>query len=89
MATFFLLSVLSGRQNIVLAKDHLEKPKVAIVGAGIGGSTASYFLRELMGDDLEIIVFDRSFKTGGRTEVRIVSSGGMKNFVQRKIRTRL
>ncbi|CAM9189606.1 unnamed protein product [Ascophyllum nodosum] len=68
MATFFLLSVLSGRQNIVLAKDHLEKPKVAIVGAGIGGSTASYFLRELMGDDLEIIVFDRSFKTGGRTE---------------------
>lgn len=53
-----------------------ESPSVAVVGAGIGGSTASYFLRELLGDGeaAKIVVFDRAEKAGGRTDVRRCTS---------------
>lgn len=49
-----------------------QKPShsVAVIGAGIGGSTASYNLRELLGDGAEIVVFERAVKAGGRTDVR-------------------
>ena len=42
---------------------------VAVIGAGIGGSTASYFLREALGDAVGIVVFDSASKPGGRTDV--------------------
>lgn len=42
---------------------------VAIVGAGIGGSSASFFLRNVAGDDMEIHVFEQDDKAGGRTSV--------------------
>ncbi|CAM9181548.1 unnamed protein product [Discosporangium mesarthrocarpum] len=41
---------------------------VAVVGAGIGGSTASYFLKE-QGSGVEITVFEASERAGGRTDV--------------------
>ncbi|CAM9224873.1 unnamed protein product, partial [Choristocarpus tenellus] len=41
---------------------------VAVVGAGIGGSTASFFLREHLGENVNIIVFEESEKPGGRTD---------------------
>lgn len=56
-------------KHATLAKDNVERPSVAIVGAGIGGSAASHFLRELLGDDAEIVVFESAAKAGGRTDV--------------------
>lgn len=56
-------------KHVAFAKEHVERPSVAIVGAGIGGSAASHFLRELLGDDAEIVVFERAAKAGGRTDV--------------------
>ena len=46
----------------------LPAAKVAIVGAGIGGCSAAYFLRELGGDVLDITVFTND-KVGGRLAV--------------------
>ncbi|CAM9836726.1 unnamed protein product [Sphacelaria rigidula] len=46
------------------------KPRVAVVGAGIGGSSAAFFLRESVGEDVDIVVFDKAEKPGGRTDVR-------------------
>ena len=43
----------------------LPRAKVAIVGAGIGGCSAAYFLKELGGDALNITVFTND-KVGGR-----------------------
>ena len=38
---------------------------IGIVGAGIGGTSAAYFLRELFGDDVEIDIFEKQH-VGGR-----------------------
>lgn len=56
-------------KHVTFAKEHVERPNVAIVGAGIGGSAASHFLRELLGDEAGIVVFERAAKAGGRTDV--------------------
>lgn len=53
----------------LLRADSPEKSSVAVIGAGIGGSTAAYFLREALGDEVEIVVFDSASKAGGRTDV--------------------
>ena len=42
--------------------------RVAVVGAGVGGCTAAYFLRQLASDSLEVHVFERD-TVGGRTDV--------------------
>ncbi|KRZ18794.1 Prenylcysteine oxidase [Trichinella zimbabwensis] len=39
--------------------------KIAVIGAGIGGTSCSYFLRQIFGDGIEIDIFD-SGKVGGR-----------------------
>ena len=36
-----------------------------IVGAGIGGTSAAYFLRELFGDNVDIDIFEKG-QVGGR-----------------------
>lgn len=46
-----------------------RKLSVAVVGAGIGGSSTSFFLRELLGERVEIEVFDKAKKAGGRADV--------------------
>jgi len=48
------------------------RPRVAIVGAGIGGSTTAYFLRQALGDDVEITIYD---KDGGFGRVGIIKIG--------------
>lgn len=55
----------------MLLAEGQEKVSVAVIGAGIGGSAASYFLREALDDDLQtkIVVFDSATKIGGRTAV--------------------
>ena len=42
--------------------------RVAVVGAGVGGCTAAYFLRQLGGDTLDVHVFEKD-TVGGRTDV--------------------
>ena len=41
---------------------------IAIVGAGIGGSSCSYFIRELFGVQANIDVFEASNRIGGRLD---------------------
>eukprot|EP00742_Colponemidia_sp_Colp-10_P006681 GILJ01007162.1.p1 GENE.GILJ01007162.1~~GILJ01007162.1.p1 ORF type:complete len:465 (-),score=56.06 GILJ01007162.1:63-1457(-) len=43
--------------------------KVGIVGAGVGGTIAASTLRDILGQDVEIHIFDRSTVIGGRTRV--------------------
>lgn len=40
--------------------------KVAIVGGGVSGLTAAYRLRQALGDDAELIVFDAADRPGGK-----------------------
>lgn len=42
--------------------------RVAIVGAGVGGCSSAYFLRRLVGDSLDLHVFEKAV-IGGRTDV--------------------
>lgn len=42
-----------------------EIPRVGIVGAGIGGTSAAYFLRQLFGENVKIDVFEKQH-VGGR-----------------------
>ncbi|CBJ27907.1 conserved unknown protein [Ectocarpus siliculosus] len=53
----------------LLLTEGQEKVSIAVIGSGIGGSAASYFLREALDDDLhtKIVVFDSATKIGGRT----------------------
>ena len=44
----------------------LESARVAVVGAGVGGCLAAYFLREKGGEALQVDVFERG-EVGGRT----------------------
>lgn len=48
-----------------------DKVSVAVIGAGIGGSAASYFLRDTLDEHFQakIVVFDAAEKVGGRTDV--------------------
>lgn len=48
---------------------------VGIVGAGIGGSALSYFLRERFGDDVDVTVFEASGRVGGRIREHRVEEG--------------
>ncbi|KAL3841327.1 hypothetical protein ACJMK2_019489 [Sinanodonta woodiana] len=43
-------------------------PRIGIVGAGVGGTSAAYFLRELFGDSAQIDIFERK-AVGGRLAV--------------------
>ncbi|CAM9895784.1 unnamed protein product [Scytosiphon promiscuus] len=54
-----LTAVVEGRQKV----------SIAVVGSGIGGSTASHFLRDALDEDFqtEIVVFDSAATVGGRT----------------------
>eukprot|EP00116_Pleurobrachia_bachei_P015564 sb/3475826/ len=51
----------------------LSTHKVAIVGGGVGGASSAFFLRKLLGDDVEITVYEPG-EIGGR--VRKVTIGG-------------
>ena len=62
-------------------KHDLPKARVAIIGAGVGGCSAAYFLRELGGKNLEIHVFSADGRVGGRADVvdidgHLYESGG-------------
>jgi len=63
-----------------LSDEASSKSRVAVIGGGIGGTTAALFLREELGEDVEIVIFEKD-KIGGRlatVEVggRFYESGG-------------
>lgn len=43
-----------------------KKPTVAIIGSGVAGSSAAYFLREIFGNDINIHVYEKEGRVGGR-----------------------
>ena len=43
--------------------------KVAVIGTGIGGSSAAYFIHKSLGEDTTIDVFEKADKVGGRMAV--------------------
>ncbi|XP_027881544.1 prenylcysteine oxidase 1 [Xiphophorus couchianus] len=56
----------SGRRSLASAPELLEQPKkIAVIGAGIGGTAAAYYLREEFGPVVKIDVFE-SGTVGGR-----------------------
>jgi len=46
--------------------DEGSHARVAVVGAGISGASAAAFLRELLGEEAEIVVLEQLPRTGGR-----------------------
>lgn len=50
---------------MVLEQPHL---KIGIIGAGIAGSFAAFFLREACGNDVELIIFEKEEQVGGRVK---------------------
>ena len=51
-----------------LVKNGRDPFRIAIVGAGVGGCSAAYFLRKLCGEDIDLHVFEKAV-VGGRTDV--------------------
>jgi prenylcysteine oxidase/farnesylcysteine lyase len=47
--------------------------RVGIVGAGIAGSSAAYFVRQELGAQAEILVFERAAHVGGRVQERQIA----------------
>ena len=67
-----------------------KKPRVAVVGGGVGGTTAAFFLREELGEDVDITLYEQA-KIGGRTATveiggRFYEAGKLIGWVD-KIRT--
>lgn len=51
------------------ATEQQQQCRIAVVGAGIGGTAAAYYARQLLEDDTcTITVFERSLRIGGRVE---------------------
>jgi prenylcysteine oxidase/farnesylcysteine lyase len=53
-------------------------PRIAIIGAGAGGSSAAFWIskaKERFGVDVEVDVYEREPYIGGRTSSRIPMSG--------------
>jgi prenylcysteine oxidase / farnesylcysteine lyase len=52
----------SGERNL----ENHSKFRVAIIGSGVSGSAAAYFLHKSLGDQVEIVVFEKEDRIGGR-----------------------
>ncbi|KAK7098695.1 prenylcysteine oxidase 1-like [Littorina saxatilis] len=68
-----LLLFIPTNQLCAYAQDDEEIPKVGIIGGGIGGTTAAYFLRQLFGDKLKVDILEAD-KIGGR--LALINIGG-------------
>ncbi|KAK9823597.1 hypothetical protein WJX72_004119 [[Myrmecia] bisecta] len=62
-AVLLLCSAVAGQ----LSTASTAAPRIAVVGAGVGGACSAHFLRELLGPDAAIHVFDKG-PVGGRTQ---------------------
>ncbi|KAL5007831.1 hypothetical protein ScPMuIL_016637 [Solemya velum] len=60
-----LICILLTCLQTIGSTEHENPPRIAIIGAGIGGTSAAYFLREHFGPDVKIDVFEKR-SVGGR-----------------------
>ncbi|XP_068128504.1 prenylcysteine oxidase 1-like [Hyperolius riggenbachi] len=81
-AVLFMLSgfVLSSLRAVVALQLRYPPNRIAVVGAGIGGTSAAYFLREKFGKDVHIDVYEKE-EVGGRLatiemEGKVYEAGG-------------
>ena len=59
---------LTRHRSAVSAAERSSHANVAIIGAGIGGSSCSHFIHELFGSQATIDVFEASDRIGGRLD---------------------
>jgi len=78
----WLLSVilLATLVALIQTSEAASKPRIAVIGGGVGGTTASLFLREELGDDVEITLYEDN-RIGGRLDTvemggRVYEAGG-------------
>uniref|UniRef100_A0A8C9QEZ7 Protoporphyrinogen oxidase n=1 Tax=Spermophilus dauricus TaxID=99837 RepID=A0A8C9QEZ7_SPEDA len=63
---FFLLSAITSLfENLAKKQKTSFFPLIAIIGAGIGGTSSAYYLRQKFGKDVKIDLFERK-EVGGR-----------------------
>ena len=67
-------TLLLGNHKPLCKADDKLFPRIAIIGAGIGGSSAAHFSRKLFGSSANIHVFEAADGVGGRLET--VEIGG-------------
>jgi prenylcysteine oxidase/farnesylcysteine lyase len=61
---FFFLVILA-----TIGRTHATNKHVCIVGSGMGGASASYFLKEYAGFPLDVSIFEERDRVGGRMAV--------------------
>uniref|UniRef100_A0A1D1ZW00 Prenylcysteine lyase domain-containing protein n=1 Tax=Auxenochlorella protothecoides TaxID=3075 RepID=A0A1D1ZW00_AUXPR len=69
-----LLALLIGLQCMVCAS---SGPHIGVVGAGIGGAASAHWIRSLLGDQVQITVFERSTSVGGRTSTTPIGNASV------------
>jgi prenylcysteine oxidase/farnesylcysteine lyase len=56
----------SKAENVEMKNKAETTPRVAIIGSGIGGSATAHFVREILGENAQISVFEKANRVGGR-----------------------
>jgi NADPH-dependent 2,4-dienoyl-CoA reductase/sulfur reductase-like enzyme len=59
------------------AASTVAKPRIAVVGGGIAGASTLRFLRTLLGDSVEFVLYERRHELGGRVRVVDTPHGGV------------
>lgn len=65
---FFPTLFLTRYRSVNAAERNSSNARIAIIGAGIGGTSCSHFIRELFGSEATIHVFEASDRIGGRLD---------------------
>ena len=68
----FLFPAVKRRRRVPAPPKDFPKARVAIIGAGVGGCSAAYFLRQLAGDSLDIHVYSNGKIGGLEARARVV-----------------
>lgn len=63
-----VLGLVLADQNPVVYDKTETREKIAIIGAGAGGSSAAYYLQKFSGKAFDITIFEKSDSIGGRTQ---------------------
>lgn len=59
---------LKGAQGMKDMENRGARLRVGIVGSGVAGSSAAYYVRQMLGSQAEIVVYERSQTVGGRVQ---------------------
>lgn len=63
---------LEGEQILLKAEDDPVKGRIAIIGAGAGGSSAAYYLQKYTNHGFNITIYEKSNHVGGRTATVLI-----------------